>query len=42
MKQRLMDPLAHASTMAAFVGGDLGAPRIMICEKAADLIGQRP
>ena len=28
--------------MATIVGGDLGAPRTMICEKAADLIGQSP
>ncbi len=37
-----MDPLADASSMPTFVGDDIGAPRIMIGEKAADLVGRRP
>jgi len=42
MKHSLMDALADALTMATFVSGDIGALRIMICEKAADLIGRSP
>jgi hypothetical protein len=40
MKQGLIDCFADVSSTPTFVGGRLGAPRFMICDKAAGLIGR--